>query len=159
MSTRLTAWDTHHGGQTRGFFQPWLMYRKWCGLPHWVAYIIDYSLCCQRVWTQINLLKQVLWDIRIQVEEITVCIYCFVQSNLGLSFWGTLLISRCNRPEFPPSQFFLRGKNWPVSFFPGERMGRPILSPRKKLTGEKTDHYTRIHESVQNLQEILPIIT
>ena len=23
-----------------------------------------------------------------------------------------------------------------VSFFPGERMGRPILSPRKKLTGQ-----------------------
>ena len=28
------------------------------------------------------------------------------------------------------------------SFFPGERMGRPILSPGKKLTGEKTDRYT-----------------
>ena len=35
------------------------------------------------------------------------------------------------------------GRNFPpVSFFPGERMGRPILSPGKKLTGEKTDRYT-----------------
>ena len=27
------------------------------------------------------------------------------------------------------------GKNGPAYFFPGERMGRPILSPGKKLTG------------------------
>ena len=29
------------------------------------------------------------------------------------------------------------GKNGPAYFFPGERMGRPILSPGKKLTGGK----------------------
>ena len=29
------------------------------------------------------------------------------------------------------------GKNEPAYFFPGERMGRPILSPGKKLTGGK----------------------
>ena len=29
------------------------------------------------------------------------------------------------------------GKNGPAFFFPGERMGRPILSPGKKLTGGK----------------------
>ena len=29
--------------------------------------------------------------------------------------------AQCNRPEFPPSQFF-----------PGERMGPPIVSPGKK---------------------------
>ena len=40
------------------------------------------------------------------------------------------------------SQFFPRGKNWLVSFFPGEKTGRPILSPGKKLTGEKTDRHT-----------------
>ena len=36
---------------------------------------------------------------------------------------------RCNRPEFPPSQFFLRGKNGPAHSFPGEKVGQPILSP------------------------------
>ena len=36
---------------------------------------------------------------------------------------------RCNRPEFPPSQFFPRGKNGPAHSFPGEKVGRPILSP------------------------------
>ena len=36
---------------------------------------------------------------------------------------------RCNRPEFPPSQFFPRGKNGPAHSFPGEKIGRPILSP------------------------------
>ena len=29
------------------------------------------------------------------------------------------------------------GKNGQAYFFPGERMGRPILSPGKKLTGGK----------------------
>ena len=29
------------------------------------------------------------------------------------------------------------GKNGPAYFFGGERMGRPILSPGKKLTGGK----------------------
>ena len=29
------------------------------------------------------------------------------------------------------------GKNGPAYFFPGERMGRPILSPGKKLTWGK----------------------
>ena len=29
------------------------------------------------------------------------------------------------------------GKNGPAYFFPGERIGQPILSPGKKLTGEK----------------------
>ena len=29
------------------------------------------------------------------------------------------------------------GKEWAGLFFPGERMGRPILSPGKKLTGGK----------------------
>ena len=29
------------------------------------------------------------------------------------------------------------GKNGPAYFFPGERMGLPILSPGKKLTGRK----------------------
>ena len=29
------------------------------------------------------------------------------------------------------------GKNGPAYFFPGERMGWPILSPGKKLTGGK----------------------
>ena len=29
------------------------------------------------------------------------------------------------------------GKNGPAYFFPGERMGRPILSPGKELTGGK----------------------
>ena len=29
------------------------------------------------------------------------------------------------------------GKNGPAYFLPGERMGRPILSPGKKLTGGK----------------------
>ena len=29
------------------------------------------------------------------------------------------------------------GKNGPAYFFRGERMGRPILSPGKKLTGGK----------------------
>ena len=29
------------------------------------------------------------------------------------------------------------GKNGPAYFFPGERMGLPILSPGKKLTGGK----------------------
>ena len=29
------------------------------------------------------------------------------------------------------------GKNGPAYFFPGKRMGRPILSPGKKLTGGK----------------------
>ena len=29
------------------------------------------------------------------------------------------------------------GKNGPAYFFPGERKGRPILSPGKKLTGGK----------------------
>ena len=29
------------------------------------------------------------------------------------------------------------GKNGSAYFFPGERMGRPILSPGKKLTGGK----------------------
>ena len=28
---------------------------------------------------------------------------------------------RCNRPEFPPSQFFPRGKNGPAHSFPGEK--------------------------------------
>ena len=37
--------------------------------------------------------------------------------------------NRCNRPEFPPSQFFPRGKNGPAHSFPGEKIGRPILSP------------------------------
>ena len=39
------------------------------------------------------------------------------------------LSSRCNRPEFPPSQFFPRGKNGPAQSFPGEKIGWPILSP------------------------------
>ena len=38
-------------------------------------------------------------------------------------------MTRCNRPEFPPSQFFPRGKNGPAHSFPGEKIGRPILSP------------------------------
>ena len=57
--------------------------------------------------------------------------------------------------NFPPVSFFpgermgrpilSPGKTvsfFPTQFFPGERMGRPILSPGKKLTGEKTDRYT-----------------
>ena len=28
--------------------------------------------------------------------------------------------TRCNRPEFPPSQFFPRGKTGPAHSFPGE---------------------------------------
>ena len=36
---------------------------------------------------------------------------------------------RCNRPEFPP-----------VSFFPGEKPGRPILSPGKNLTSQFFPH-------------------
>ena len=28
---------------------------------------------------------------------------------------------RCNRPEFPPSQFFPRGKTGPAHSFPGEK--------------------------------------
>ena len=40
------------------------------------------------------------------------------------------------------SQIFPRGKKLTGQFFPGERMGQPILSPGKKLTGEKTDRYT-----------------
>ena len=35
------------------------------------------------------------------------------------------------------------GKNGPAYFFPGERMGRPILSPGKKLTGGKFRPVTR----------------
>ena len=34
------------------------------------------------------------------------------------------------------------GKNGPAYFFPGERMGRPILSPGKKLTGGKLQPVT-----------------
>ena len=65
---------------------------------------------------------------------------CEVHSPLGI--WHVFLYSinfniyhfgsmkyRCNRPEFPPSQFFPRGKNGPAHSFPGEKIGRPILSP------------------------------
>ena len=37
------------------------------------------------------------------------------------------------------------GKNGPAYFFPGERMGRPILSPGKKLTGGKFRPVTPVH--------------
>ena len=40
------------------------------------------------------------------------------------------------------SQFFPPGKELTSQFFPREKTGRPILSPGKKLTGEKTDRHT-----------------
>ena len=40
------------------------------------------------------------------------------------------------------SQIFPRGKKLTGQFFPRERMGWPILSSGKKLTGGKTDRYT-----------------
>ena len=42
------------------------------------------------------------------------------------------------------------GKNGPAYFFPGERMGRPILSPGEKLTGWKFRPVTpgRVAQSV-----------
>ena len=50
---------------------------------------------------------------------------------IGIIIMSQLRVSssRCNRPEFPPSQFFPRGKNGPAHSFPGEKVGRPILSP------------------------------
>ena len=51
------------------------------------------------------------------VKAVWPCAYASEQPN------------RCNRPEFPPSQFFPRGKNGPAHSFPGEKIGRPILSP------------------------------
>ena len=42
------------------------------------------------------------------------------------------------------SQFFPSGKELTSQFFPGEKTGRPILSPGKKLTGEKTDRHTGV---------------
>ena len=38
--------------------------------------------------------------------------------------------------------FFLPGKKWLDSFFPGEEMGRPDPSPGKDWRGGKTDRYT-----------------
>ena len=41
------------------------------------------------------------------------------------------------------------GKNGPAYFFPGERMGRPIFSPGKKLTGGKFRPVTPASENKQ----------
>ena len=38
------------------------------------------------------------------------------------------------------------GKNGPAYFFPGERMGRPILSPGKKLTGGNSGLLHRVRK-------------
>ena len=48
---------------------------------------------------------------------------------------------RCNRPEFPPSQFFPRGKNGPAHSFPGEKIGRPILSPPSQFPPPPTNNF------------------
>ena len=42
------------------------------------------------------------------------------------------------------SQFFPPGKELTSQFFPRGKTGRPILSPGKKLTGEKTDRHTGV---------------
>ena len=49
--------------------------------------------------------------------------------------------TRCNRPEFPPSQFFPRGKNGPAHSFPGEKIGRPILSPPSQFPPPPTNNF------------------
>ena len=38
--------------------------------------------------------------------------------------------------------FFFRGKEWLVTFFPGEEVGWPDPSQGKDWQGEKTDRYT-----------------
>ena len=52
------------------------------------------------------------------------------------------------------------GKNGPAFFFPGERMGRPILSPGKKLTGGKFRPVTpaRSHTFVEIDHEIISTV-
>ena len=47
------------------------------------------------------------------------------------------------------------GKEWAGLFFPGERMGRPILSPGKKLTGGKFRPVTPGWSQVDYLLEYL----
>ena len=51
------------------------------------------------------------------------------------------------------------GKNGPAYFFPGERMGRPILSPGKKLTGGKFRPVTPGHAIfVFFVEEVVPLL-
>ena len=40
---------------------------------------------------------------------------------------------RCNRPEFPPSQFFPRGKTGPAHSFPGEKTDQSVFSPSSQF--------------------------
>ena len=48
------------------------------------------------------------------------------------------------------------GKNGPAYFFPGERMGRPILSPGKKLTGGKFRPVTPVTCCPRTLNVTIP---
>ena len=41
--------------------------------------------------------------------------------------------ARCNRPEFPPSQFFPRGKNGPAHSFPGGNFGLAHSFPTQSV--------------------------
>ena len=49
-------------------------------------------------------------------------------SSLGTLSWNNWPCDRCNRPEFPPSQFFPRGKTGPAHSFPGEKT-ESVFSP------------------------------
>ena len=58
--------------------------------------------------------------------------HVIVQKVLELSLVHKIMI--CSRPG-------VTGRNFPpVSFFPGEKPGRPILSPGKKLTSQFFPH-------------------
>ena len=54
------------------------------------------------------------------------------------------------------SQFFPPGKELTSQFFPREKTGRPILSPGKKLTGEKTDRHACDRHAGKIAGAILP---
>ena len=70
------------------------------------------------IYHMTNTLKSHFW--RKNVIILSLCTQCC---------YGRHNVSRCNRPEFPPSQFFPRGKNGPAHSFPREKVVRPIISP------------------------------
>ena len=79
----------------------------------------------------------------VEVQEMFFDVTCHISLKLlsyTTSHFGSWL-GRCNRPEFPPSQFFSPGKEWAGPFFPRGK-NRPAHSfPTQSVFSPPTNNF------------------